>query len=352
MMQQPATDRPEGGATAPGVWSDVRRALAGFFKDALDILLPEEQGCALCGRPGYGAMHEVFYAPICRGCLAAIAFVRDPYCHVCGRPMRGGATVGDARRGDVEPGRVAMGGATTGEGATVGVAAAGVTAGGTPAGDAAAEDGVTGGIAAGGSRVGNERDKRVPRLDTCHDCAAGGRFFKLARAVGVYDGALKDLVHAFKFHGRRELAEGLGVLMARVASRERAMRRAQLVVPVPLHPKRLAERGYNQAELLARMVGSCLGTPVRCALVRTIHTGEQNKLGGHTRRENLRGAFAVPYPLLVAGSRVMLVDDVMTTGATANECARALLRAGAVEVLVLAAAVTPLEKEWLTRSPG
>jgi ComF family protein len=233
-------------------------------------------------------MEEVFFAPICSGCLGRIPFVRSPYCQLCGRPLRGARTD------------------------TVGVAV---------------------------------RDTVV-----CRDCASGGRFFTLARAVGVYDGVLKDFVHAIKFHGRRELVEGIGVLMARVAAREKAMRTSQLLVPVPLHPKRLAERGYNQAELLARTVGSCLGLPTRTALARSILTGEQNKLGRRQRHDNLRGAFVVPHPIEVAGKSILLVDDVITTGATANECSRALLRAGAATVRVLAAAVAPLEEEWLRSS--
>lgn len=296
-MQPIILDNPETGSDRAGVrfkvgtWSGICHAVVCFVKDTVDLLLPEEEGCVLCGRIGEGRMEEIFYAPICKNCLAAIPFVQPPHCRVCGRPTRG-VSAPERSRGD-------------------------------------------------------ERDDA--RDGTfCGDCTTGGRFFKIARAVGVYDGALKDFIHALKFRGRRELAEGLGVLMARVASREKVMRGVELAVPVPLHPKRLAERGYNQAELLAHMVGSCLGVPVKPALVRSIHTGEQNKLGRQLRRENLRGAFTVPYPLVVAGKRVLLIDDVITTGATANECARALLKAGAAEVYVLAAAVAPLEKELTT----
>lgn len=289
-MSRPRAAGPSGPGTAPGgVWAGVRGAVAAFLRDAIDVLLPEEEGCVLCGQVRRGTgMQEIFYAPICSGCLGRIPFVQPPYCRTCGRPLRGAVAE------------------VTGDGL---------------------------------------RDGPI-----CRDCASGGRFFGVARAAGVYDGALKDFIHALKFRGRRELAEGIGVLMARVAAREKAMRGSQLLIPVPLHPKRLAERGYNQAELLARMVGSCLGLPVRPALARSVLTGEQNKLGRRDRRDNLRGVFVVPRPLEVAGKRVLLVDDVITTGATANECSRALLRAGAGEVRVLAAAVAPLEEEWLHRT--
>ncbi|MGE5593787.1 MAG: ComF family protein [Betaproteobacteria bacterium] len=279
---------PDISGSCPGAAGERGRlgdAIARFVRDALDVLLPEEEGCVLCGQIRVKGMEEIFYAPICGHCLSRIPFVQPPYCLRCGRPLRGAAIEGN--REDLQ---------------------------GNP---------------------------------VCRDCASGVRFFKVARAVGVYDGALQDFVRAFKFGGRRELAEGIGVLMARVATREKAMRGSEVLVPVPLHPKRLAERGYNQAELLARIVGSCLGLPVKEGLVRSILAGEQNKLGRRERRDNIRGVFLVPHPLEVAGKRVLLVDDVITTGATANECSRALLRAGAAEVRVLAAAVAPLEKEWL-----
>jgi len=263
-------------------------AVARFVRDVLDVLLPEEEGCVLCGQFHARGLEEIFCTPICGHCLSRIPFVQPPYCLKCGRPLRGAA------------------------------------------------------LGRGGETLQSNQ--------VCRDCASGARFFEVARAVGVYDGALKDFVHAFKFGGRRELAEGIGVLMARVVAREKAMRGSEVLVPVPLHPKRLAERGYNQADLLARVVGSCLGLPVRAALVRSVLAGEQNKLGRRERRDNIRGVFLVPHPLEVAGKRVLLIDDVITTGATANECSRALLRAGAAEVRVLASAVAPLEREWLGRA--
>lgn len=300
-MQRLILDSTETGGDKAGIrskvsaWSGIRHALACFVKDAVDLLLPEEEGCVLCGQICGGRMEEIFFAPICKNCLAAIPFVQPPYCRICGRPTRG--------------------------------------------------------VSAPEHPRGHERDDE--RDGTfCGDCRTGGRFFKIARSVGTYNGALRDFIHALKFRGRRELAEGLGVLMARVAAREKVVRGVELAVPVPLHPNRLAERGYNQAELLAHMVGSCLGLPVKSALARSIHTSEQNRLGRQLRQENLRGAFTVPYPLVVAGKRVLLIDDVITTGATANECTRALLRAGAAEVCVLAAAAAPLEKELTVPRTG
>ena len=181
----------------------------------------------------------------------------------------------------------------------------------------------------------------------CSDCGRQGRYFLRARAVGTYDGVLRELIRDFKFYGRRDLAEGLGVLMAREVSREIRMRRCNVIVPVPLHPLRLAERGYNQAELLANEVGFCFGIRVQDSLARITGPGEQNKLGRQLRKNHVRGVFTVPYPAGISGKRVILADDVITTGNTANECARALLRAGAAEVHVIAAAISPFEQEWL-----
>jgi competence protein ComFC len=190
------------------------------------------------------------------------------------------------------------------------------------------------------------RPLRGKTSTACKDCTARGRFFVAARAVGVYEGVLRDLICELKFHGRRELAEGLGVLMAREVSKNKSMRTCDIIVPVPLHPIRLRERGYNQAECLGREISVCLGIPISDCMQRIIRPGEQNKLGRGLRKENIRGVFSVPYPIKIAGKRVLLTDDVITTGNTANECARILLRAGAIEVYMIAAAVSPFEQEW------
>jgi ComF family protein len=111
---------------------------------------------------------------------------------------------------------------------------------------------------------------------------------------------------------------------------------ADLVAPVPLHPKRLRARGFNQALLLARGLSD---TPVaREALTRVRHTAPQVGLNPKERRENVKGAFAVPEPAGVKGKNVLLLDDLYTTGATVRECARVLRRAGAHRVDVLTVA--------------
>lgn len=181
----------------------------------------------------------------------------------------------------------------------------------------------------------------------CQDCALKPKFFAKARAVALYDGAARQHVHMLKYQGRAVLAEVLGRLMAEAALSDADYCDCELVVPVPMHRKKEEVRGYNQAYLLAREVGRFLDMGVTSALVRTRFTDPQSTLGRQGRSRNLRGAFEVPCPADVSGRRVLLVDDVITTGSTASECARALLRAGAREVYVLTYAVGVTEADWL-----
>jgi ComF family protein len=162
-----------------------------------------------------------------------------------------------------------------------------------------------------------------------------------ARAAGAYEGALRRLVHGFKYERRRTLAAPLAGLM-----RERGadvLAGADLVVPVPLHWGRRHARGFNQADDLARH----LGLPVVRALRRVRRTGPQFGLATIARLRNVRGAFAPPrggwlarrrHDARIRGACVVLVDDVSTTGATLNACAEVLREGGAREVRALTAA--------------
>jgi ComF family protein len=160
------------------------------------------------------------------------------------------------------------------------------------------------------------------------------------RAAGEYEGALRAIIHTFKYDDRRSLARPLGHLM-RAAGCD-LLDDAACVVPVPLHPWRHFRRGFNQAALLA----AALERPVVRALWRTRWTRPQSGLGREMRERNVRRAFRMS-PLLsrsrthrfIAGRVVVLVDDVRTTGATLDACARVLLEAGAGEVRALTASV-------------
>ncbi len=163
--------------------------------------------------------------------------------------------------------------------------------------------------------------------------------------VGLYDHPLDLAIHALKYRGKyrgkRRLAEPLGRLLAETYRREMgAAWPPDAVLPVPLHARRLAERGYNQSALLARALSREVGLPVvEDALRRARNTPQQVRLNAAQRRKNVSGAFAcAPGHPLVVGRRLLLLDDVCTTGATISACAEALLAAGARQVwgLVLA----------------
>lgn len=176
----------------------------------------------------------------------------------------------------------------------------------------------------------------------CGDCVLHPPAFERARNCGPYRGALRKLVHFFKFQGMTPLARPLGAWMARAAVAEE-MAGCDAVMALPLDPARLRSRGYNQAELLAREVARRLGRPLlRGACRRVRATAPQAGLTRAQRQENVRGAFAAEEKL-VAGRTLLLVDDVMTTGATLNACARALRHAGAAGVMALTLARTTEE---------
>lgn len=148
-----------------------------------------------------------------------------------------------------------------------------------------------------------------------------------------YDETLKRSIHLVKFGGRIQLLDDFGSLMAAFAEDHRIADSTDVITPVPLHPVRLRERGFNQSERLARILGRRLMRPVAPALVRTRPTPPQSR---HARAERLigvRDAFAVRRPSAIADRAVLLVDDVMTTGATLDACGRALRAGGARRVL-------------------
>ena len=178
--------------------------------------------------------------------------------------------------------------------------------------------------------------------EICPACAAAPPPFGRARAALRYDEGAKRLILPFKYADRTEIAAVLAPHMAR-AGRE-LLADADLLVPVPLHPRRLRARRYNQAALLAGALSRLSGRPVLVdALRRTVATPPLGELGAEAREMALRDAFLVARSrqAAVAGRHVLLVDDVMTSGATAGACATALLAGGAAGVDVLAAARVP-----------
>ena len=161
--------------------------------------------------------------------------------------------------------------------------------------------------------------------------------FARARAAAHYDGIARALVHRLKYGDRLELAQALGAMMARAGAE--LLAEADVIVPVPLHRLRLWQRRFNQAVALGGVIAARSGVP--CApllLARVKRTRQQVGLTRAQRQQNLQGAFRVPEDAKpqLSGKRVLLVDDVLTTGSTANAASRALLRGGAAQVDVLA----------------
>ena len=256
--------------------------LAGFAERAAASLFftffPAD--CRICGSP----LLQVSRLPVCDSCLTTLRPLHGSFCPVCGQAS---PPVSVARR------------------------------------------------------EGEDVDPR------CLLCQRVDPAFERAVAYGSYEAGLRDLIHLLKFHQVRPAAKVLGnVLAGTIASLEKSMRIGTIaVIPVPLHKSKKAQRGFNQAEMIARAALKQLSRPKRfdlCTgvLLRTRDTGSQVGLTNHEPRENLRGAFGVNDPTRILNRDILLVDDVYTTGTTASECARVLLRAGAARVWVATVART------------
>lgn len=180
---------------------------------------------------------------------------------------------------------------------------------------------------------------RFPLDETgrCMLCRLGLRGFDAVYSYGSYEGTLRKLIHVFKYGGVRPLAGIFGRLMAQALPREAGF---DMVVPMPLHWFKQWQRGFNQAELLASEIGRKWNTPVKRIVRRQRVTAPQAGLTNAKRRANVQGAFRIAGGRRLDGLRILLVDDVVTTGATASACARVLKRAGAAHVCLLALART------------
>ena len=180
----------------------------------------------------------------------------------------------------------------------------------------------------------------------CGMCRRVEPVFARAMAYGSYESGLRELIHLLKYGGVRPAANVLGRMLAEAIGGLEAdfPPEGVILIPVPLHRKRLQQRGFNQAELIARAaMKNMRADRLRlrpAALARTRETESQIGLTNHQRRANLRGAFAVAEPEAVKGWEVLVVDDVYTTGSTVSECARVLRRAGASKVWVATVART------------
>lgn len=193
-------------------------------------------------------------------------------------------------------------------------------------------------------RCGRPLHNQNPNEIYCSECLTHPRFFSTARAVGIYDGFLRQAILSLKFKSHTRLALPMAGWLKETLYKERLQRSYDLIVPVPLHPQRLYERGYNQAELLSGNLAALLKKRhAPEALSRIDNAIQQSTLTAAGRAANIRGAFECLHPGIITGQRVMLIDDVLTTGSTASECARVLLKSGCTQVIVLTVGTVPYE---------
>ncbi|MCI9515488.1 MAG: ComF family protein [Lachnospiraceae bacterium] len=171
-----------------------------------------------------------------------------------------------------------------------------------------------------------------PAQEYCEDCRTRRHLYTRGRAALLYTGEIKESVCRMKFHNKREYIDFYGAYMAEILGKKILEWGAQALIPVPLHRSKLRRRGFNQAELLAREIGRALGIPVRPDIVQRVRkTKPQKELLYRERQNNLKGAFKISqYDVKL--KKIVLVDDIYTTGSTVDEIAGRLLEQGAKEV--------------------
>jgi competence protein ComFC len=179
----------------------------------------------------------------------------------------------------------------------------------------------------------------VKKDEFCQFCK-NASLIDRGRAWMLFTPPVDTIIHHFKYRKKSNLCVILGRAMATIIKSDHFLKTADLIIPVPLYWWKLLRRGYNQAGLLAEIISENCGTKISNIMRRIKNTKTQTKLNEGERRKNVYGAFALKSNN-VKGKKVILIDDVMTTGATINECARVLKEADAKEVYSCVAAITP-----------
>lgn len=174
--------------------------------------------------------------------------------------------------------------------------------------------------------------------DKCHECINEKHYFTKAISPLEYTGIVKEAIYKYKYGKKSYMYKALGHILVQ-ALQDEPFDYVDIIVPVPLHKKKMQKRGFNQSELLAQYISKSLNIPLnKKDLVRVRNTDTQNKLGKSERYKNVKGAFKVQNNQAFNGLTVLLIDDILTTGATADECSKVLIKSGAKKVYVLALA--------------
>ena len=169
----------------------------------------------------------------------------------------------------------------------------------------------------------------------CEQCREREYYFECARSAGIFDGVLRDAIHQLKYRNHMVLADPLGDILANCFPDTGFIKTVDIIVPVPIHITRMLDRGFNQSEEIARRLAMRIGIPIEArALYKFRKTKHQVELPFDLRVSNVHGSFRVKRADGILGKRVLLIDDVYTTGSTLNEAARVLLDAGATAVRV------------------
>lgn len=178
-----------------------------------------------------------------------------------------------------------------------------------------------------------------PAERLCKDCMTEKPHFEKARAWLKFQEPVTGIVHGFKYQRQFQFLDWMARGLCRLFQKEFAGQKFDMLVPLPMHWQRLMQRGYNQALILARPISQKLKIPLRTGtLVRVRNNPPQVGLTRPARKQNIKKVFAVKNPKMVSGKNILLIDDVITTGATVDEAARVLRKAGAESVSVLALA--------------
>ena len=183
----------------------------------------------------------------------------------------------------------------------------------------------------------------------CEDCIKKKKYAHCIRSAGIYAGPLMSLIHALKYHGKLQLARPMGELLFYAYLKYYDINNIDLIIPIPLHISRLKQRGFNQAMMLLKKWQELIHETHEIKseifiddqnLFRCRKTVSQTGLGRKKRKQNVKNAFTVANPSEILKKRILLIDDVYTTGATAEECAKTLIKNGAETVSVLTLART------------